>query len=612
MSDELLLKILFSALYSILFGLSIILPKTDDKDKPRYTPFISGMILPFFLFLLFVLSLFKLGVETTLDEMLSLCFPIFLDISIYYILLIFLLPVLRKMISSRACAILWLIPNYLYITQSGIMKNEQPFWIIHMEESLIWNLFSIWLTGFLAFLLWKIISHLRFRRQILKNAYPVLDKNILKCWNLEYEKCRIKKRKYKLIISPAITTPLSIGLFHRTIHVVLPVKNYTTEEMTFIFRHELIHICMEDSWSKFFMMFCTAVCWFNPLMWYAMKKSADDLELSCDETVLLDSDDSERSKYASLILDTAGDERGFTTCLSASARALRYRLSNILGKKKRFSGAIMIGIISFILFMSSGYISLAYETYNGSQVLFDKKDSSSFILTEVTKRNDEYNNVNAYTDHETIFQYLSNLTCEKITGNYAFSESERSYFFHYETPDGSFRWFTLTDHTIKLFIPGNNPDMITYYLAEPTDWNYLDTLIIPYPALKVKLEEKEAVYGKNIDTTLYRVYTNHHTFTEELYKSEYRIEDVNGIYGYQPVKANFFFSQDPIGPYTVRIESWDKTKITELSSSDFTEPNTALLPNYTAYYSIMADFSDREGDIYTVEFRFNVGTFESE
>ena len=55
------------------------------------------------------------------------------------------------------------------------------------------------------------------------------------------------------------------------------------EELKLILKHEIVHIAREDSWSKFFLVFCTAMYWFNPLMWYAMKKSAEDMELSCDD-----------------------------------------------------------------------------------------------------------------------------------------------------------------------------------------------------------------------------------------------------------------------------------------------------------------------------------------
>ena len=43
-------------------------------------------------------------------------------------------------------------------------------------------------------------------------------------------------------------------------------------------------------------------------------------------------------RYSELILSTAGDERGFTTCLSASAKSLRYRLSRVMRPQKRLPG----------------------------------------------------------------------------------------------------------------------------------------------------------------------------------------------------------------------------------------------------------------------------------
>ena len=71
------------------------------------------------------------------------------------------------------------------------------------------------------------------------------------------------------------------------------------------------------------MVFCTAMCWFNPLMWVAMRKSADDFELSCDESVLLAQPQPVRRQYAELLLRPAGDARGVATSQSATASAQR-------------------------------------------------------------------------------------------------------------------------------------------------------------------------------------------------------------------------------------------------------------------------------------------------
>ena len=172
------------------------------------------------------------------------------------------------------------------------------------------------------------MEHWKFRSEVLKYAKKVEDEAILELWNNELKSAGMRYTKYPLLISKKIKTPLSIGTNRSTICVLLPEKEYSLEELSLIFRHEIIHIGREDAWSKFTILFCTATCWFNPLMLIAMRKSAEDLELSCDETVLLQADEKTRRQYAELLLSTVGDERGFTTCLSSSAKALKYRLEN--------------------------------------------------------------------------------------------------------------------------------------------------------------------------------------------------------------------------------------------------------------------------------------------
>ncbi len=97
---------------------------------------------------------------------------------------------------------------------------------------------------------------------------------------------------------------------------------------------------------------------FNPFLWIAMKKSAEDLELSCDEAVLVHADADTRRRYAELILKTAGDSRGFTTCLSASAASLRYRLRQVVRPGRRHSGALLAGLFFFLLAAGCSLVTL--------------------------------------------------------------------------------------------------------------------------------------------------------------------------------------------------------------------------------------------------------------
>ena len=56
-----------------------------------------------------------------------------------------------------------------------------------------------------------------------------------------------------------------------------------------------------------------------------------------------------RKKYAGLLLKAAGEPIGFTTCLSASAQSLRYRMRSTLDEKKKRIGT---WVLFFVMFFS--------------------------------------------------------------------------------------------------------------------------------------------------------------------------------------------------------------------------------------------------------------------
>ena len=75
-----------------------------------------------------------------------------------------------------------------------------------------------------------------------------------------------------------------------------------------VFSHELAPMCRgEIRTPGAFLEFCKALGWFHPLVWAAVRKAQDDLELSCDEIVLEKYDADRRKKYAELLLVTAGE-----------------------------------------------------------------------------------------------------------------------------------------------------------------------------------------------------------------------------------------------------------------------------------------------------------------
>ena len=274
--------------------------------------------------------------------------------SAYYALLLRLLPLLRRKLEARGCAALWLAPSVLYLFVNAELSALHPLRVIRVPPELAKTLRIIWIAGFCALLLWEMIAHLRWRRAVLKNARKVEDGPVFAL--LREEMARVGEEKLPLVISSAVRTPLIVGLLRDELVLVLPERAYSGEELRLIFRHELVHLQREDVWLKCFMLFCTAMLWFDPLMWPAMRRAAEDAELSCDETVMADAGETERRLYAELILSTAGDARGFSTCLSATARGLRYRLRSIVKPEQKRAGILLLSLLSFLLVASCGLI----------------------------------------------------------------------------------------------------------------------------------------------------------------------------------------------------------------------------------------------------------------
>ena len=606
MSTELFVKGLMALIFSGVLAWAVY-DKTGcgmDRDRQRYLPCIPGQLLPACMLTLVFCELAFYGRRDALRLTVSFCFGVFLHICLYYLLLMPALPFLRRHISARSCAVLWMIPNYLYITQMSYMSLPAPRWVVEVPAALVRTLLGVWLAGFLAVLGWKIASHLIFRARILRRAVPVTDPAVLEVWRREVEDARFKKPKFKLVASPNVRTPLSVGLYARSVRVVLPERDYTPEELALVFRHELVHIGREDASSKFFLVFCTAVCWFNPLMWAAMKRSAEDLELSCDETVLLGAGEDAKRRYAGLLLKTAGDERGFTTCLSASAGALRYRLKSVMQPGKKRSGALAVGLVFFLLCMSCGYVALAYGEETGAEAVYRSRGTEQYALRDARWDGDPFYTVLICPDEAGLHRALSSLRMEQIAGNYSFQTEDKTLCLLLNAPEGTLG-VRFSDRFVKLTELWGKVNTQYYYLPDGTGWEALGKFILEPPAMNVRVIGGEREDRDMIHASLWRAERLAGGGFETVYEQDER-ETPSGIYGSQTFcQAELSFSLPPCGDCTVEIvplEGGDSRTVA-LDSQSLTLP----LPEEPSRYIVRGEFSGGNGEHYRAEFRFELG-----
>lgn len=420
-----LMRVFFAAIVSLVL-IVVIYGKEGkgwssqpQKGTKRYAAIVSPLIFP--IALMIYLLIFIAVDEVQLGVI--ILGPVLLHASAYYCVLLLFLPLLRRKISARCIAMLWLLPSWLYLMIGGrtsTFGSSEPIWVLRTDY-LPWKALTIlWAAGVLLVLCGKIWQHMQFRRMLLQNAEEVREAETLLLWEEIQHQAGMEEAKLVLLRSAVINTPLSVGLFQNTIRVILLERSFTEDELRLILRHELVHILRSDSQTKLLLVLFTALNWFNPLMWIAMRKCAEDLELSCDEYVLEQADAQERRQYAELLLHTAGDERGFTTCLSAKAKTLRYRLRQVVNPRKRWIGGFLVGISFALMLLSTGYVAISYETVTGDEVFFAETDKNFAEIRSFHERDGKGLQFYTCTDPEAMKDYLSQLELSRIIGQYAY------------------------------------------------------------------------------------------------------------------------------------------------------------------------------------------------
>lgn len=326
-------------------------------------------------------------------------------------------------------------------------------------------LLGVWFAGFLLIMAWKTAEHLLFRRRVLRNA----EKLKVPLWDEVFGQVCPNRNRPPLYRSREAATPLTIGLLAGARVVVLPVRDYTDEELRLVLTHEAVHIARFDAVSKLGLVSMAAFCWFDPLVWLAMRRSADDIELSCDESVTLGADEAERRRYADLILSSAGDERGFTTCLSARASSLRYRLRQIMKPAAKRSGALLIGFAAFFLILGCVHIAFAYGGGTGEELIFGGQDTSLYTVSD-----------GSCTDPEGLKDYVASLELMELTEEYDFDlDGVRHRVIVFDAPGDQGKQISVDfyDNIVEfrpLFIKLDH--WAEYYcLPAGTDWELLDS-----------------------------------------------------------------------------------------------------------------------------------------
>ena len=163
---------------------------------------------------------------------------------------------------------------------------------------------AVWLLGMVTMLLRRGVQSSRLRR--LLRGHRVLYRGpapaILETCR---EELRIRSRVL-LLVTDANKAPALAGLIHpRIIVSEQTLATLSSDQLRWLFRHELAHVRRFDVATQSLWWWARAVHWFNPLIWWAASRARGDAELACDESVLDRAIGPERVGYGNALLSVA-------------------------------------------------------------------------------------------------------------------------------------------------------------------------------------------------------------------------------------------------------------------------------------------------------------------
>ncbi|HOG46127.1 MAG TPA: M56 family metallopeptidase [Anaerolineae bacterium] len=232
----------------------------------------------------------------------------------------------------------------------------------------------LWLIGFSLFLLHQLIGYRLFRQQALRWSRPVSNSQVTgRLQQLSREMGIV--RAIVPLVSEKVAGPLMIGFV--TPLLLLPHEEYAPAELSFILKHELVHLKRHDLWYKLLLLVANAVHWFNPLVYLMVREASKDLELACDDQVTRGTSFDDRKRYSEVILTAMQRQYTHQTALSTffygGVRTMEERFRNILNMKARRRGTVALLALLAGVVLVGGIVSCSTPGSGNDAVAVVKK-----------------------------------------------------------------------------------------------------------------------------------------------------------------------------------------------------------------------------------------------
>jgi beta-lactamase regulating signal transducer with metallopeptidase domain len=220
----------------------------------------------------------------------------------------------------------------------------------------------LWMAGGIIWFFWNLILHAGVR-SVVRRAVPANPQwtNLLDGVAGELG----LGRNVRLLESSQLKA-VTVGIVDPVIVLPMDCDDWPVSRRRLVLSHELAHVKRWDTLIETFALFATILYWFNPLVWYAVRRLRIERETDCDNAVLRTG--AKPSEYAELLMKIAAELSASTkpawqlSTISQGSN-VKDRLMDILNQRvNRTKGsrraAIVTGALALLLILPISTSSL--------------------------------------------------------------------------------------------------------------------------------------------------------------------------------------------------------------------------------------------------------------
>ena len=216
----------------------------------------------------------------------------------------------------------------------------------------------VWIVGIAVSTIIYAVSHIRFL-----GCVKLWNRTVTEPWANEIFK-NVKLEMgitddVQLYRNRSVHSPILVGFFKPMI--LIPTRNLTENDLYMVLRHELLHYKRHDLWYKLLLVVAGCLHWFNPFVWFMVKRADRDLEIACDEAVVKGTSMEFRRDYCDTILRIIRCDRGrkpaLSTGFTTGKKTMKKRFACALDFTKKRTGVVLLSLVLCAAILCSTFIA---------------------------------------------------------------------------------------------------------------------------------------------------------------------------------------------------------------------------------------------------------------